>query len=77
MYNQNKTQMERGKIMREYKRIERILNKIKILWLKNEDMRLGQLIENFMIQPNRLWYQEDTDTEKLLDYNLKGVTPKK
>lgn len=63
--------------MREYKRIERILNKIKILWLKNEDMRLGQLIENFMIQPNRLWYQEDTDTEKLLDYNLKGVTPKK
>lgn len=69
--------MERGKIMREYKRIERILNKIKILWLKNEDMRLGQLIENFMIQPNRLWYQEDTDTEKLLDYNLKGVTPKK
>jgi len=44
--------------MRNPKRIEPILQKIKEIWMKNPDLRLGQLIGN-VIDPKYLYEIED------------------
>ena len=57
--------------MRDPARIKRILDKIEQLWYKYPDQRLGQLIENYAIDPRRLFFQEDTETEAQLELALR------
>ncbi len=56
--------------MREKKRIKIIFSKINLIWEKNPDLRLMQLLIN-SIQPkdpcSELYYYEDTNLEKQLD----------
>lgn len=58
--------------MRDFDRIHRICEDIEILWEMFPDMRLGQLIENFVIPQDRLFFQEDNVSEmnirRLIDY---------
>lgn len=54
--------------MRDPKRIDKILDELKVLWKKYPDMRLGQLILN-VIPETRLYYVEDeTLIKDLLKY---------
>lgn len=56
--------------MRDPYRIYRILEQLQILWEKNPDMRLGQLLQNFGgWLPNDYYYFEDDDLEKELYKN--------
>lgn len=63
--------------MRNPARIYPLLNKIGDIWIKNNQLRLGQLI-NIIVNKNRkatgrnLFFLEDEDLEKLIDiYNKK------
>ena len=60
--------------MRDVKRIERILYKLGKLWVKNRDMRLGQLLINYVGFDDTYdnWSREDDDWEKGLDWALKA-----
>jgi len=57
--------------MRDKKRIKIILKKLEKLWLQYPDMRLGQLLENFVFFKGKrgditsvsLFYQDDKETE--------------
>jgi hypothetical protein len=58
--------------MRDEKRIERILEKIKILWEDYPDTRFFQLISNFKYNYNGdMFNYEDSEFEKVLDAELK------
>ena len=65
--------------MREKERIHRICIKLEELWLKSPDQRLGQLLENYLFTKGkrgdmtsvRLFYQDDDETECILDEMLK------
>ena len=69
-------------IMRDKRRIKRILGLLERLWSKDDncDMRLGQLLENYIFTNGErgdrtsiaMWYQEDDDTEEI----LKGMVKK-
>jgi len=68
--------------MRDPARIDKILDELKKLWLKNEDMRLGQLLENYVFFRGQrgdktscaLFYQEDSDTLEIIRKTLnKGI----
>jgi len=59
--------------MREQERIKRICEKLEQVWIKYPDMRLGQLIENFVCIPQKLWQQEDNITEEILNEVLKTL----
>lgn len=53
--------------MRELERIDRILSLIGKLWKSSPDMRLGQLLENYVYErPESLFRQEDDFTERRL-----------
>lgn len=56
--------------MRKKERMERIFSKIKLVWEKNPDLRLMQLLIN-AIQPkdscSELYYYEDTNLEEKLE----------
>jgi uncharacterized protein YihD (DUF1040 family) len=60
--------------MRDKKRIPIILKELEELWLKNSDMRLGQLLENYVFFSGQrgdetsvhLFYQEDDLTLAIL-----------
>lgn len=64
--------------MRDSSRIDRILEKLGILWKKYPDQRLEQLLENYIFFKGyrgdktsvALFFQEDDETESL----LKGLT---
>ena len=64
--------------MREKERIKRILNKLEQVWTKFPDQRLGQILENYIFFRGergdqtsvRMFYQEDDDTEEILDFQL-------
>jgi len=79
LIHRNGMSSEVTEIMREKKRINRICRKIQKLWEHYPNMRLGQLLENFVFTEGqrgdstsvRLFYQEDIDTEKILDEILK------
>ncbi len=68
-------------ILRDPKRIDRILEKIGKLWKRFPDQRLGQLIENYVIPSGAMrgyatcwiFYAEDDDTEERLDDMLEYV----
>jgi hypothetical protein len=54
--------------MRDVKRIPKILRKLKEIWEKNPEMRLGQLIENaFLYLGKDIYYVEDEDLIKRLE----------
>lgn len=62
--------------MREFDRIDRILNKLEILWKKYPDLRLGQLLENIRNKKdykitNHIWNQEDYILEEKIDDFMK------
>jgi hypothetical protein len=58
--------------MRNPERIERICKRLERLWKKYPDMRMGQILENFVFghhleKGNCIFYQEDDITERNLD----------
>ena len=63
--------------MRDLKRIARICNKLKELWKKHPDQRLGQLLVNYIYHRDELgqdgfiWFEEDYKVETILDELLK------
>ena len=62
---------------RESERVERILDKIKLIWKSSPDLRLLQLIDNLHTDIfDNPFYLEDTELEKRLDnYIIKnGIT---
>jgi len=71
--------------MRPKDRIHRILEKIEELWLECDQQRLGQLMENYIfIKGERgdrtscgMFFQEDNDTEELIDKLLKKIKEEK
>lgn len=52
--------------MRDYNRIERILDTIKRIWQNNPDLRLCQLILNITTDGNVLYWVEDDNLEQAL-----------
>ena len=59
--------------MRDPARIDRILDKLKIYWHKNPDLRLGQLVYNLspvdpVILRSDVFYLEDNKLEEALDH---------
>ena len=71
--------------MRDPKRIQIILKKLEKIWEKYPDMRLGQLLENYVFFGGQrgdktsvaLFYQEDSLTEELLDKFLEVFSTQK
>ena len=53
--------------MRDPKRINRCLRKIKEIWNKNPDLRLGQLLINITPDAKSLYFIEDEDLINLLE----------
>jgi hypothetical protein len=54
--------------MRDVKRIDKILKLLEIAWKNNQDMRLGQLIENIAGYGVRIWHIEDDDVRMKYDW---------
>lgn len=52
--------------MRDFNRIDKILTDIRALWINYPDMRLGQLLENFVFDKDTMFYQEDDVTDEKL-----------
>jgi hypothetical protein len=52
--------------MRDFNRIDEILTDIRVLWINYPDMRLGQLLENFVFDKDTMFYQEDDVTDEKL-----------
>ena len=52
--------------MRDFNRINEILTDIRTLWINYPDMRLGQLLENFVFDKDTMFYQEDDVTDENL-----------
>lgn len=52
--------------MRDINRIDLILDRLKTLWKKHPDLRLGQLILNVLQDP-ALYYVEDEELVELLE----------
>ena len=58
---------------RDPKRIKRILEKIEKLWQNSPDLRFGQFIQNIFgsaIKDQPIYFKEDDEVEKILDYLL-------
>ena len=53
--------------MRDIKRIKRIVHKLEKLWISKPDLRLGQLLINYIFESENMFYQDDDDTELILD----------
>ena len=51
--------------MRDPKRIDKILDELKSIWVKHPDLRLGQLLLN-VIPETYLYYVEDDDLIKAI-----------
>lgn len=60
--------------MRDFNRIDKICDLLKVLWKKYPDQRLGQLLDNYVFSNGEridktnayLFYQEDDETEKII-----------
>ncbi len=58
---------------RDPKRIKRILEKIGKLWGDSQDLRFGQFLQNIFgstIRDQPIYFKEDDEVEKILDYLL-------
>jgi hypothetical protein len=54
-------------VVRDPKRIPRILDQLADLWRQVPDQRLGQLVCNYLgCHEDSLWYIEDDETERLI-----------
>ena len=56
--------------MRDIKRIDKILDQLKHLWMRFPDQRLGQLLDNYIFgykSDSHLFYIEDDTVEDKLD----------
>jgi len=65
--------------MRPIKRIKDILIKLGYLWVKNPDLRFGQLLENFIftteeLKNGKIYNIEDDETEKRINKILKQIS---
>jgi hypothetical protein len=58
--------------MRDPKRIDEILNRLKTIWKTCPDVRLGQLIGNCIEGPT-LYYMEDKQLVEVLEIFYKGL----
>ena len=57
--------------MRDPKRIDRIIDKLRQVWLKHPDWRLGQLISNLQgTGPQDVFFAEEEEWEARLDKEL-------
>ena len=52
--------------MRDINRIDEMLTNLRTLWMNYPDMRLGQLLENFVFSTDTMFYQEDDVTNEKL-----------
>ena len=52
--------------MRDVNRIDEMLTNLRTLWINYPDMRLGQLLENFIFSTDTMFYQEDEVTNEKL-----------
>lgn len=52
--------------MRDVNRIDDLLINLRTLWMNYPDMRLGQLLENFVFDKDTMFYQEDDVTDEKL-----------
>ena len=52
--------------MRDVNRIDEMLTNLRTLWMNYPDMRLGQLLENFVFSADTMFYQEDDVTNEKL-----------
>jgi uncharacterized protein YihD (DUF1040 family) len=57
--------------MRDAKRIKTILDKLKRVWEKQPDTRLGQLLSILPENQRDIFYLEDDELEKMLDELLR------
>lgn len=55
------------KNMRDTNRIDRICGKLDVLWHEYPDQRLGQLIVNYLMNEENVFWQDDDVTESRLD----------
>jgi hypothetical protein len=53
--------------MREPNRIPIIIERLRLLWIKHPDLRLGQLIENMVPRDQRLYFIEDVDLIEMME----------
>ena len=53
--------------MRDTNRIDRICGKLDVLWHEYPDQRFGQLILNYLIDEENVFWQDDDATELRLD----------
>lgn len=56
--------------MRDPQRIDRILNLIAVIWRREPDLRLGQLLLSFAGFEGDIFYYEDDKTEEKLKEHL-------
>jgi uncharacterized protein YihD (DUF1040 family) len=58
--------------MRDPQRINRILNLIATIWLRNPDMRLGQLLYSYAgFEGDIFNYEDDKTEEKLIEFMMR------
>lgn len=58
--------------MRDPDRIDEILTALGKLWHEVPDQRFGQLIENYVIYPGAMWFQDDDETLARINKLLEG-----
>jgi len=61
---------------RDPKRIKRMLEKMGKLWRDSPDLRFGQFIQNIFgsaIRDQPIYFKEDDEIEKILDYLLEKI----
>ncbi len=56
--------------MRDIKRIDEILERLKNIWLANPDLRLGQMISNVFAEPIIYYIEDDKLIKHLEEYYL-------
>ncbi len=62
---------------RDPKRIKRILEKIEKLWENSPDLRFVQFLQNIFgsaIRDQPIFFKEDDEVEKILDYLLSRIS---
>lgn len=52
--------------------INEIIDKLKALWLKYPDQRLGQLLENYVFDLDFIFHQDDEVTLSIINRKIKG-----
>lgn len=56
--------------MRDPKRIRPLLNELAILWEKNPDLRLGQLLYSLSVDTDVFYMEDDVLLQKIRQYRI-------